>query len=115
MTHARTLPEPLVAARQRSFDGVAEPSELMRQLSDLLVLAPLCRRRACRLAGRCRGGEGPHCFHENRAIFAAAMMGGLRDARRFWARHRALARAAHAGPRAREPALELRPERSGPP
>jgi hypothetical protein len=94
MTHARNLPEPLVPGKQRSCDGVAEPSDLMRQLSDLLVLAPFCRRRACRRAGRCRGGEGPHCFHENRAIFAAAMMGGLRDARRFWARQRALARAA---------------------
>lgn len=98
MTHALDQ-APLPA--HRSLDGIAEVSDLMRQLSDLFVLAPGCRRRACRLTERCQGGEGPPCFHEHRDLFVEAMRNGLRGTRRFWARQRALAREAERrrGPR----------------
>ena len=77
--------------RRRSLHGIADPSDLMRQLSDLFCLPFGCRRRACRRAERCQGGEGPPCFHEHREFFAEAMRAGLRDIRRFWKRQRALA------------------------
>jgi hypothetical protein len=88
MTHARNRKP---APPWGTLEGIAEASDLMRQLSDLFVLAPGCRHRACRAAGRCRGGEGPPCFHEHRDLFIDAMRHGLRATRRFWKRQRALA------------------------
>ena len=91
MTHVCT-PRPRYPRRKgRPLDGIADPSDLMRQLSDLFVLAPGCRRGACRIAERCQGGDGPPCFHEHRELFAEAMSAGLRDTRQFWKRQRALA------------------------
>jgi hypothetical protein len=95
MTHVCT-PPPDGRPAHRPLDGIADPSDLMRQLSDLFVLAPGCRRKACRRAERCRGGDGPPCFHHDRELFVEAMQGGLREIRRFWRRQRALA--AEAGP-----------------
>ena len=90
MTHDST-PPPHGLSNRRSLEGIADPSDLMRQLSDLFVLAFGCRRKACRRAGRCQGGDGPPCFHEYRELFAEAMTAGLRENRRFWKRQRALA------------------------
>ncbi|HEX8166546.1 MAG TPA: hypothetical protein VF601_12250 [Beijerinckiaceae bacterium] len=106
-------PPPKGAPRHRPLDGIADPSDLMRQLSDLFVWAPGCRRRACRRAERCQGGEGPPCFDENRGFFAEAMTAGLRETRRFWKRQRALAREAEA--LAAPPGPALPPEGSGTP
>ena len=91
MTHVCTPRPDCRPANRRPLEGIADPSDLMRQLSDLFVLAVGCRRKACRLAERCQGGDGPPCFHEHRDLFAEAMRAGLRDTRRFWRRQRALA------------------------
>ena len=90
MTHVCT-PPPHAPSNRRSLEGIADPSDLMRQLSDLFVLAPGCKRRACQVAERCQGGEGPPCFHEYRSLFVDAMQAGLRETRRFWRRQRARA------------------------
>jgi hypothetical protein len=79
-------------ARYRSFEGLADIDDVMRQLSDLAVFAPLCRRRACNRAGRCQGGYGPPCLFEAPEVFIAHIKGGTREMRRFWKRQRALAR-----------------------
>jgi hypothetical protein len=89
MTHACTPPD--APPKHRSLEGIADPSDLMRQLSDLFVLAPGCRRKPCRMAERCQGGDGPPCFHEHRELFAESMSAGLRETRQFWKRQRALA------------------------
>ena len=102
MTHA-CPPPPHPRRKHRSLEDIADPSDLMRQLSDLFVLAPGCRRKPCRMAERCQGGDGPPCFHEYRELFAEAMTAGLRENRRFWKRQRALAG---------EPALPPREERA---
>ncbi|MDF3063739.1 MAG: hypothetical protein K0S06_3848 [Microvirga sp.] len=80
------------APRHRSCEGIADIDEPMRQLSDLVVFAPFCRRRACRRAGRCRGGSGPPCLFEAPEVFVAPLQNGMREIRRFWSRQRALAR-----------------------
>ena len=72
--------------RFRSCEGLADIDDLMRQLSDLLVVPVLCRKRACRLSERCRGGAGPPCLHE------------YPEMRRFWQRQRALAAQRNARP-----------------
>jgi hypothetical protein len=77
--------------RFRSCEGLAEIDDLMRQLSDLLVVPVLCRKRACRLAERCRGGPGPPCLHQYPDVFAVHVGGRMREMRRFWQRQRALA------------------------
>jgi hypothetical protein len=99
MTHACTPPD--APPKHRSLEGIADPSDLMRQLSDLFVLAPGCRRKPCRSAERCQGGDGPPCFHEHRELFADAMRAGLRETRQFWKRQRALAGDAAIPPRER--------------
>jgi hypothetical protein len=43
MTHVRTPPPPEGRPPHRPLDGIADPSDLMRQLSDLFVPAPGCR------------------------------------------------------------------------
>ena len=98
MTHDST-PPPHGLSNRRSLEGIADPSDLMRQLSDLFELAFGCRRKACRRAGRCQGGDGPPCFHADRELFVEAVTAGLRDIRRFWKRQRALAGAAAIPPR----------------
>ena len=90
MTHVCT-PPPDGRPAHRSLAGIADPSALMRQLSDLFVLAVGCRRKACRGAERCQGGDGPPCFHEHRELFVEAMQAGLRVTNRFRSRQRALA------------------------
>jgi len=77
--------------RFRSGEGLADIDDLMRQLSDLLVVPVLCRKRACRLAERCRGGPGPPCLHQYPDVFAVHVRGRMREMRRFWQRQRALA------------------------
>ena len=77
--------------RFRSCEGLADIDDLMRQLSDLLVVPVLCRKRACRLSERCRGGPGPPCLHEYPEVFAVRVGGRMRETRRFWQRQRALA------------------------
>jgi hypothetical protein len=74
-----------------SLEGLADIDDLMRQLSDFITFPLLCRRAACRRAWRCQGGAGPPCLHECPGVFAANMQNGLRDARRFWKRQRAMA------------------------
>ncbi|HKH95733.1 MAG TPA: hypothetical protein VKA39_04340 [Beijerinckiaceae bacterium] len=103
MTHVRT-PPPHRGPKHRPLEGIADPSDLMRQLSDLFVLAPGCRRKACRMAGRCQGGDGPPCFHADRELFIEAVTAGLRDIRRFWKRQRALAGEPAPGPSGRRQA-----------
>jgi hypothetical protein len=106
MTHDSTPPN--TRSNGRSLDGIADPSDLLRQLSDLFCLPLGCRRNACRRTERCHGGEGPPCFHEDRKFFAEAMQAGLRETRRFWKRQRALAaEAAPSMPSASEPAPRL--------
>ena len=97
MTHVCTPNRP--RPKHRPLDGIADPSDLMRQLSDLFVLAPGCRRTACRIAERCQGGDGPPCFHEHRELFTEAMSAGLRETRQFWKRQQALAGEAAIPPR----------------
>ena len=77
--------------RFRSCEGLADIDDLMRQLSDLLVVPVLCRKRACRLSERCRGGPGPPCLDQYPEIFAVHVGGRMRETRRFWLRQRALA------------------------
>jgi hypothetical protein len=90
-TMTRVCTPPDAPPNHRSLEGIADPSDLMRQLSDLFVLAPGCRRTGCRMAERCQGGDGPPCFHEHPELFAQAMSAGLRETRQFWKRQRALA------------------------
>jgi hypothetical protein len=84
--------------RFRSCEGLADIDDLMRQLSDLLVVPVLCRKRACRLSERCRGGAGPPCLHEYPDVFAVHVRGRMREMRRFWQRQRALAAQRNARP-----------------
>jgi hypothetical protein len=84
--------------RFRSCEGLADIDDLMRQLSDLLVIPVLCRKRACRLAERCRGGDGPPCLHQYPEIFAVHVGDRMREMRRFWQRQRALAAQRNARP-----------------
>ena len=77
--------------RFRSCEGLADIDDLMRQLSDLLVVPVLCRKGACRLSERCRGGPGPPCLHQYPEVFAVHVGGCMREMRRFWKRQRALA------------------------
>jgi hypothetical protein len=74
-----------------SCEGLADIDDLMRQFSDLVVLPPLCRERACREAERCKGGYGPPCLHMYPDVFVAHIRGGMRELRRFWKRQRAMA------------------------
>src|SRR5215218_1137026 len=97
MTHDSRHPQGAPRPRHRAVEHIADIDDLMRQLSDILDLHIDCRRTACQTAGRCKGGEGPYCFHANRAYIAQSIAAGLADTRRFWSRQRALAREAERG------------------
>jgi hypothetical protein len=75
----------------RSCEGLPDIDDVMRQLSNFLVVPVLCRRRACRQAERCPGGPGPPCLHEYPDVFAVHVRDGLREMRLFWQRQRAMA------------------------
>lgn len=66
-----------------------DADDAMRRLADVIGVPPTCRRRMCRNDGRCQGGYGPPCFHENRERFADAVRDEMHEHRASWIRERA--------------------------
>jgi hypothetical protein len=75
-----------------ALSRVPDPDDALRRLADVLRMPAECRKRTCRIEGRCQGGYGPPCFFEQREFFSDALRDRMPEYRDIWEEHRTTVR-----------------------